>query len=175
LSGLPAGTFSVEARSLGMAPASANVDLSPTKPAVVYIELSKKAQELENVVVQGRSRAIRPDLLEFLDRKRRGVGQFLTPDNLELKHAFSLVDALRMSPGITIMPSGKFGHVILMHGGCAANVYLDGMRMSDATETVDDIPPNQIAGIEIYDTGIGVPARFLQWNGCGVVLLWTKH
>lgn len=174
ISGLPAGTFSVEARSLGMAPASANVDLSPTKPAVVYIELSKQAQELPEVVVKGRDNRTRRDLLEFIQRKQSGIGRFLTPSDTPLRHAMSLVDVFRMSPGMRVMSSGPFNHVVVMHG-CRANIYLDGTRMSSVTQTIDDIPPNQIAGIEIYDTNLGVPVRFFQPEGCGVILIWTKH
>jgi hypothetical protein len=46
--------------------------------------------------------------------------------------------------------------------------------MGDGYETVDDIPPQQVAGIEVYAGISEAPVQY-QTNGCGVVLVWTKR
>jgi len=174
LDSLPAGTFSVEARSLGFEPRLETVDLSARQPASVDIRLKERVQELSRVVVMGKASRVAPDIADFLRRAQSGAGHYITANDNVLKNAFALTDALRLTPGVQVVPSGSFGHVILLRGRCVPEVYLDGMRMSDGYESVDDIPPGQVAGIEVYAGVSEAPVQY-QANGCGVVLVWTKR
>jgi hypothetical protein len=173
LDGLPAGTFSVEARMLGFEPRRRAVDLSPQAAASVSFEFGPRVQQLSRVVVVGKETRHSIYLEEFLKRKNTGLGHYVTASDNALKNAFELTDAVRMTPGVRVVPNGTFGHVILMRGGCVPAVYVDGIPFTDPSQTLDDTPPEWVAGIEIY-SGMGVPVQY-QSNGCGVVLVWTKH
>jgi hypothetical protein len=174
LNGLPAGTFSVEARSLGFEPRHAVVDLSPRKPASADLTFTERVQELSRVVVKGKASHNVRDIDEFLQRSRSGMGHFITASDDALKNALTLTDALRGTPGVNIVPSGDFGHVILLRGRCIPVLYIDGVQMFDGYNSADSISPEQIAGIEVY-AGLGEAPVQYQTNGCGVVLLWTKR
>lgn len=174
LSGLPAGTFSVEARSIGFEPRLVAVDLSSRTPASVTIALKDRVHELSRVVVMGKASRIPPDLEGFVKRSKSGMGHYITASDNALKNAFAISDALRMTPGVRVVPSGSFGHVILLRGSCVPSVYVDGNRMADGYQTVDDIPPQQVAGIEVYAGISEAPVQY-QTNGCGVILVWTKR
>lgn len=175
LGGLPAGTFSVEARMLGFEPKHAAVDLSDKTPASVDIMFKERVQELSRVVIMGKPSRNAPDIDGFLRRSRTGLGHYITAADYALKTAFAVSDALRMTPGVQVVPSGSFGHVILLRGRCAPVVYLDGVQATDGYKTLDDIvPPQQIAGIEVY-AGLGEAPPQYQSNGCGVILVWTKR
>lgn len=174
LNGLPSGTFSVEARSLGFEPRLEAVDLSDHRPASVDILLKERVHELSRVVVMGKASRIPPDIDGFLARAKNGMGHYITANDNALKNAFAISDALRSTPGVRVVPSGSFGHVILLRGGCVPSVYMDGVQMADGYETVDDIPPQQVAGIEVYAGASEAPVQY-QTNGCGAVLVWTKR
>jgi hypothetical protein len=174
LNGLPSGTFSVEARALGFEPRLQAVDLSARKAAAVDISLNERVHELSRVVVMGKPSRTPPDLEGFVRRAHNGMGHYITAQDNALKNAYAITDALRGTPGVQVVPSGSFGHVILLRGGCVPSVYVDGMAMSDGYEAVDEIPPQQVAGIEVY-AGISEAPVAYQTNGCGVVLVWTKR
>jgi protocatechuate 3,4-dioxygenase beta subunit len=175
ITGLPAGTFSVEARMLGYEPSRVAVDLSPQTPATVNLEFKDRVQQLSRVVVMGTPRRGASDIAGFLERASNGMGHYITASDQVLKNAIDLTDALRMTPGVQVVPGSGFGHVILMRGGCVPVVYVDGVQAPDGYETLDDIvPPQQVAGMEIY-AGLGEAPIQYQSNGCGVLLVWTKR
>ena len=175
LSGLPAGTFSVEARAIGFDPQRAAVDLSSAKEATVRLAFLKRVNELSRVVIMGKPSNRFHDIDEFLARARTGMGHYLMGGDERLKTALTVTDAMRNIAGVNIVPSGQFGNVILLRGRCTPVVYVDGLEMHDGYESVDDIvPPQQVAGIEVY-TGLGEAPMQYNTNGCGVVLVWTKR
>jgi hypothetical protein len=174
IGGLPAGTFSVDAQSIGLEPRIVAVDLSTGTPAFIDVLLNKPVQELSRVVIVGRAPKNRPEVEEFLQRKKSGMGHYITAGDIALQHAFAVSDALGTTPGVTVRPSGRFGHSIFMRDGCPATIYLDGIRMSENWETVDDIPPNQVAGIEIYPGPLEAPPQYPSTR-CGVILVWRKR
>jgi hypothetical protein len=175
LAGLPAGTFSVEARAIGLEPRVVAVKLSTVAPASVAIRLTKPVQELSRVLVFGKIPKTRQDLLDFQQRRMKGLGHYFTQDDPFLNRAVEVSNVLTMVPGVRVLSTGRFGHVVVIHGGCPADIYIDGIKVNTAFEDVDDIPPNQIAGIEIYAGALEAPARLPSPSGCGVVALWMKH
>ena len=64
---------------------------------------------------------------------------------------------------------------------CYMDVYVDGAMVFDSRHPenglfdVNSIPPEQIAGIEVYSSAAQVPAKYNRTgNGCGVLLIWTR-
>lgn len=175
LSGLPAGTFSVEARAIGLEPKLMATDLLPGASTSIDIELNKRVQLLSRVTIVGKVPRHWLDLDEFLKRKQSGLGHYFTQDDPMLKHAFSISNVVRMVPGVKVVPSGRFGHIIVMHGQCAAAIYVDGTKLNPGFESIDDIPPDDIAGIEVYSGALEVPPKFQSDLGCGVIAIWSKR
>ncbi|HEY8311452.1 MAG TPA: carboxypeptidase regulatory-like domain-containing protein [Gemmatimonadaceae bacterium] len=175
LSGLPAGTFTAEARALGFEPKHVAVDLSDQTPASVNITFREHVQQLSRVTILGKPSSSARMLDDFFRRTRNGMGHYITANDNRLKYAFAITDALRTTPGVQVVPSGSFGHVILMRGRCVPVIYVDGIQAQDGYETLDDlVPPQQVAGMEIY-SGLGEAPPQYQSNGCGTILVWTKR
>ena len=66
-------------------------------------------------------------------------------------------------------------------GACYMDVYVDGAMVFDSRTPqhglfdVNTIPPEHIAGIEVYTSAAQIPARYNRTAaGCGVVLIWTR-
>jgi hypothetical protein len=64
---------------------------------------------------------------------------------------------------------------------CFMDVYLDGAMVYDSRHPenglfdVNTVPPDHIAGIEVYSSAAQVPAKYNRTgSGCGVLLIWTR-
>ena len=57
---------------------------------------------------------------------------------------------------------------------CNVPVFLDGLRVE--TYDIDNIPPTDVLGLEVYRQGADTPAEFSRFSAdCGAVLIWTKN
>jgi hypothetical protein len=64
---------------------------------------------------------------------------------------------------------------------CFMDVYLDGALVFDSRQPrnglfdVNVVPPEHIAGIEVYTSAAQIPAKYNRTGaGCGVLLIWTR-
>jgi hypothetical protein len=179
LSGLPAGTYSVEVRALGYTPKRVPVDLSSRRPAQVAVTLDNRINTLATVSVSADRTKHQQDVTGFTERaKKGGFGKFITQEDIEKRAAMTATDILRTTPGLTIVPNGSFGYSILGRGQCTPAVYVDGMVVMDGASELDNlVRPTDIMGVEVYTGAAGTPPQFsgAGSNGCGVVAVWTKR
>jgi carboxypeptidase family protein len=175
LAGLPAGTFSVEARILGFEPKDVPVDLSRLVQTSVTIAFSDRVQQLTRVVIKGAPKRTPLEIQGFFDRSRNGQGHYILASDEVVRTAREVTDVLRMTPGIQIAHRNHFDHTVLMRGRCMPAVYVDGIEETDGAEVMDNVvTPPEIAGIEIY-AGLGEAPVQYSAHGCGVILIWTKR
>ncbi|MDF1505782.1 carboxypeptidase regulatory-like domain-containing protein, partial [Roseisolibacter sp. H3M3-2] len=183
LDSLAAGTFVVEARSVGRAPARRAVDLRGRGVTTLSLALAERAATLDRVLVAGERRRAPTLLDEFAARRLRGAGgHFVGPAELERMVVTRTTDVLRTVPGVVLRTGfgalGSWRQEIRMRGGCAPRVLVDGFFAdTSAYRQLDQlVPMSAVAAIEVYPSGL-VPA---QWGGtdvqgCGVVMLWTRR
>lgn len=111
-------------------------------------------------------------------------GRFITREEIDRQRHIQLQDILRQVPslGVQIGARSDFSdsrlmRVRLRHAlsfrDCWSIFYLNGMRVD--SESVQNINPAEIEGIEIYTNGV-VPAQFNSSMGaaCGVIVIWTQ-
>ncbi|MDF1505773.1 carboxypeptidase regulatory-like domain-containing protein [Roseisolibacter sp. H3M3-2] len=181
LAGLPAGTYALEVRAIGFAPKRVPVTLSARAPGSVGVVLDERLNTLQSVVVQADRTKLNKDYNGFMERKRRGMGgRFITEDDLNRRNPIVITDALRTTPGLSVVPNGTgFGYAIQGRGGCTPDVWVDGMRVFDGATDLDQlVRPMDVAGVEVYNSAGTIPAQFMGAAGggnCGVVAIWTKR
>jgi hypothetical protein len=179
LSGLPAGTYSLEVRALGYAPTRVAVNLSRARPAQVAVTVNDRINQLESVVVQADRTKLEKDYTGFTERaKRGGFGRFITEDEMNRRSPFAVTDVLRTMPGLRVVPNGGFGNTVQGRGNCTPDLVIDGMRVVDGTSQIDQlVRPQDVGGIEVYAGAAGIPAQLQGPGGsaCGVVAVWTKR
>ena len=166
----PSGTRMLEVRSIGFYPERRQVDVITNAPNVNVALLTFKAV-LDTVrIIAGR---VDPDKLGFQQRRRSGMGRFITPEDLRTHPVINTTDLFRRIPGVYL------DSAIMMRGAfelrCQAAIYIDGQHMSFLTaEDIDSwVPPKDIAGIEVYTNQ--VPPQFSPGlNGCGSIVIWRK-
>ena len=179
----PAGTRMVEVRALGYYPERRRVDVV-SGGAPVWVELSTLEAVLDTVKVTS-SRLNRDDN-GFQERRRKGIGHFMTPKDIARQQPIQVSDLFRSMPGIHV--EGGVERQILMRGAfgkCDPSIYINGMPMTSqranggvVTITVDDLNawmlPRDVTGIEVY-AGDSAPVEYQQgMSGCGSILIWMK-
>jgi len=184
LSGVAAGTQTVEIRALGYQPvrravalrSSAPTDLEPTT-------LDRAAQTLSSIRVTGSRRDGRLSKFGFEDRRRRTNGFFMNAEEIAKKSGIYLGDVLRFAPGVTPEYT-RNGRTFTMRSTvngdrCSPTYYLDGTRWFplDGLSIIElerFMTLNDVAAVEVYSSGAGMPMQFDTGNGCSSVVFWTK-
>jgi hypothetical protein len=111
----------------------------------------------------------------FQQRRRMGLGHFITPEYIDKFPVVVTSDLFRNIPGVrydadSIKLRGAF------EPWCDPAIFINGHEMSFMTgaDINDWVRPNEVAGIEVY-SGTVVPPQFqVGLKGCGSVVIWTK-
>ena len=175
---LPAGSWTVEARAIGVAPIRAAVQLSPALPARASLAFAKWTPMLDRVVVYGKAPAEERFMEDFLARRERGLGTFITREEIERRGIVQLSQLLYSIPSVRVRPNPRAGRspMIEGRGGCQPDVFVNGMRVMDGHSDVDAIVrPQDILAVEVHDEINGVPSSFGSTKQCLVVGVWTRR
>lgn len=188
IEGIPAGTRSVQARSIGWLPTTVSMDFATNGLRDATLSLSRKAQDLSPVAVDGRARSTSPmELSGFETRREHALGSFIIAQDIA-KHNFSdLGSILRGVRGVHIeylrrnglppLPIPLFlGVSDLKSNYCAPNVFLDGSPFIGSFDDLTNmVRPPLIRGIEVYDSPGEIPAQYdlTSSTGCGSIVVWT--
>ena len=202
LPGLAPGHHEILIRHVGDAPLRDSVTV--TSNAEPHTFRLGRVVALDTVRANAAERHyVSPALRGFEERRRVGIGTFVTDSTLRANDDHRLADVLRVhAPAMRVLnvrgdayaTSGRdtrTGQFALRGGvnrkgnapaACYATVYLDGVMLFDlALSPADEQPPNlsdiqvsRLGAIEYYGGGGAVPAQFRS-SECGTLLLWSRE
>ena len=143
----------------------------------VTVRLSTEPVELEELVVEVRSRLL--EQRGFYERQRTGYGGvFIDREAIEDRNPNVLTDLFRTMSGLRVVYGGLFGPKIFINQnitfsdgglGCEPGLMLDGVRST--MRSYDFIDPVEVEGLEVYAGG-GAPGGFS--DPCGTIAIWTR-
>lgn len=170
-----AGPDTVRVRLVGFGDERLPITLRPGATTDVTLLLSETVLRMEEIDVTVDQPA--PERLQgFERRRRRGLGLFLTPEDIASRDAQQPSDHLRNQPGLSVSRSIlgeaeiRFTRTNL---DCRPEVIVDGTLAQDFH--VDDLNPDDIWAVEIYRGSSEVPPEFtMQFEGCGLIVVWTR-
>ncbi len=192
LSGIPSGTRAIDVRSIGATPATFAVALRTGAVLDTAIRLDR-VQRLRAVSVVERRASI--DKTGFTERARRGIGRYLTREDIErlpTENVISLASrlgSLRFMKTYLVMRGGghsthdKTGRLSNPDHACLPAIFLDGQQIvldppiPDPYATLKSMAPvDDIMGIEVYTSGEPIPswADRSTITGCGSIIIWTR-
>lgn len=179
LVGVPLGTRMLDLRAVGFYPERRPVDVITGAPAI-HVTLSTIKAVLDTVLVMGTRNRDR-GRSGFDDRRRSGLGRYMTASDIEQQRPARFSDLFRTVPGMSVEhDAGALETRLLMrsflHERCSPALYLDGHYMSVLTADEIDafVRPEHVMGIEVYSP-MTVPVQYQQaFNGCGSIVIWTK-
>lgn len=180
LTGLPAGTQSVEVREIGYGPRRFAVDLAPKKETRLAAVLDERATLLKAIEVTA---AKGSNLPGFESRRKTGMGTYLTEADIKRKQPIAFTDIFRGLPGVQVMWDGSEYLIQIARASntgmqCPVQWYIDGSPfMASGTDMDAVLQPDQIVGIEVYKGPSETPPQFQGMDGgnCGVIVVWTKR
>jgi len=179
LTGLPAGTQSVEVREIGYSPKRFAVDLTPRRPSTLTATLDERTQVLKTMEITAKRGS---EIAGFDQRKKTGLGYYLDRDQIEKSASISTTDLFRTVPGLTVAWDGQ-GYSVQVNrasnaGMCPVAYYIDGSPFLSLGDDIDQIVrPDDIAAIEVYKSSAETPMQFQGSDGgpCGTIVIWTKR
>lgn len=172
LSNLPAGTRTLEVRYVGYAPKQLAVDLFSAQTRSITVTLDERVDVLRDVTVVGRRRR---ELSDFLERRDRGMGHFITREQIAKQHRPRFTDLFRTIPGVRVAEklSPDANKLIFSDGpagACEPQVYVDGVLLVSEDHLNTLVRPDDVAAVEIYKAS-EAPVQY-QTGGCGTILIW---
>ncbi len=174
LASLPSGTQSILVRRIGFMPMSVPLELSSKSVATVDIVMNKFVTSIDTVYVRAR-RTRDLTSVGFLQRRKRGIGDFRTRADFEKINPRYISDILRTMRGITVHPEGATT-VITGRGQRTSSVqiFVDHAPwpLLVSGDLDDMIFPNDIAAIEVYDVSTTPPEFSVE--SCLTIVIWTR-
>lgn len=174
------GATSFSIRRLGFEPQTVRFFVGRASDTL-HVILVERLIELDGVMVSARAH---PFIENFDRRRRRGVGTFITPLEIERRRASQSSDVLRQVPMVRLvrLPTGgvgiRFPGVLSIRRStedCIPMLWVDGQRAPSLE--IDDIRADDLMAIELYRGASVVPNEFATSGRtqCGVVVIWTKR
>ena len=198
IAGIAPGTYAVSIRQLGYFPVTVQLAFAAGQ-SVTQEFLLARAQTLDTISVIEQ----RITLVAFEERRKSGIGSFLTRDDIAKVEFRRMAEVLFGLPGLRIRKAGSGQAYVTGARGmismnslrgprgakdCYSDLYLDGMLIYGGGSSGEDntraeplfdinkISPVQIEGIEYYSGGARIPAQYNRTgSACGVLLLWTRR
>ena len=178
LDSLALGTQTLEVRALGYVPVSRLVNVTATAPPDTIRMTSIKAL-LDTIRVTG-TRVYNADMNGFEMRRRGGMGRYISREDIDRRRPYDFTSLLYSVPGTRV--SFRAGQVSVAmrgtFGNCTPAIYIDGFQqMLDYESDLNFlVQPDEIEGVEIYNSGASTPAQFSGRGelGCGSIVVWTR-
>ncbi|WP_309669322.1 carboxypeptidase regulatory-like domain-containing protein [Gemmatimonas sp.] len=178
LAGLPTGSYLLESRAIGYQPSRRIVPFEPSTETIVNMQLERLIT-LDTIKVRAlRNRLLGPDMTGFEERRERGLGRFLDPQDIEKRMGGRTSDLFRAVSGVRLVPSST-GDRIAMRGNvsgyCTPTVFVDRVKQYMFDGDLDAIvSPMEVRAIEVYPGFIMTPPEFqVPFDECGSIVIWT--
>jgi carboxypeptidase family protein/TonB-dependent receptor-like protein len=178
---LPMGEVEFTIRRIGYEPITLKRSIPSTGLDSFTVMLAELPQVMDAMAVSSAERHRRQGIEEFYFRRAQGVaGAFFARDDFRDQRASTPSDLLRSTPGVRLVrvPTGKgvrFPNTTGMRrGDCQPVVWLDGQAAPGME--LDDVPLNDIEGIELYRGTSTTPGQFWRAGAsqCGAIVVWTR-
>jgi len=185
---VPAGQYLLIVRRIGFRPISSIIQVGTRDTLRLSFLMEPAAQSLDKVVITEERRSLK--MLEFEERRRQGVGFFITQEQIERRNLPVAADYLRLAPSISLAPSPNpsgISDLVAISKREGGSVFGDGANACAMQIVVDGVPmpprfplellptPREIAGFEVYAGAATVPPQFSGLDRrCGMILVWTR-
>jgi hypothetical protein len=172
---MPTGEVRIEARAIGYRMGQWQLTLPVGTTIERIFEMVPMTVGLDTVTVQAAPSTNWRSEDGFDYRRRRGIGYFITREDIDHRQTAIINDLLVTVPGIYASCGGGRCRVQMMANGknCSPEWFLDGHPATNATGP--DFPTQTIRGVEVYRSLFEVPPEFQRSNlRCGVIAIWTR-
>jgi carboxypeptidase-like protein len=180
----------IEFLRLGFTPGTIELQINTSDREVqLNVALTRLAVRMAEVVVEGERISVPQRLVGFYERRKVGIGQFLTEEDWEELPTSVVRDVLNRIPGLRVAD----WRVLLSNAtftcrrqGTSARIWVDGVSVNPGF--IQDVNVDNVAAIEVYHRIADIPVQYNSSadqpagtrnesgtsSACGVVLIWTN-
>ena len=174
---------------LGYRPLILPVDVQPGDTTRLSFYLTRLPASLDTMRVSAEAVATSPRLAGFERRARMGMGTFIRRADIDKYHPVSTTSLFLRLTGVRIVDSAGVKLLASARGArissrstiadiapCYLAVGVDG-QLKEWGFSVNEIDPNDIFAIEIYNGPSTIPRELLSLGQnayCGLVMIWTR-
>ena len=177
-------TVTLAIRRLGYVAISTLLTAAELTGDTLVLTMEPTSQQLDAVTIRARDLRSPMGYGAFEERRAMGIGTFITREEIEKRNTGRLSDSFRNKKGVIVTQAGSRGAVVRFSSfqgrnslrGCSPAIYLDGQLMRGMV--IDQIPPNTVAGIEMYARLATTPAQFTGGpvdRPCGTIVIWSRE
>ena len=179
------GTVVITVQRLGYAKQTWSFAMTASDTADAVLPLQAVPKTLDTVSVD----AAAPVSLHVADferrRQQKNGGAFITREEIEKNPPTQTAELLRRVPSVDVRQKGMQTVVVSRRGPvsvlltqdmCVIPLGRDGLIIGP-NYSINDIPANEIYGIEVYGGPATIPVEYrssLPNNVCGLVMVWTR-
>jgi len=195
LTDIPPGDRQLTVSLLGYTTRTDSIAVPPASILTLDVALTVEPIELAPITVSVERRSFDLELSGFYQRRDATSGLFITQERIEDRAPLYTTDLFRGLAGVKVVGGlgmGTQNAVVLAGsralsfsggGPCYPAIWIDGQMVHQGTAGpmgggpafLDNfIQPEQIAGIEIYNSAASMPLQFNLFSACGVIVIWTK-
>jgi hypothetical protein len=168
-------TMTISVRRLGFEGVSFAVSSKDIADNSLDVVLRKVATELAVVEVTGMEDRAKTSLRGYDERRTKGLGTFVTREEIEKRNTRLLTDVLRQSRGVVVR-KGAIMFSAYQNKACAPMLWLDGQAAPGLS--LDAVSATDVEGVELYQSMASTPPEFRRGNvqqECGTIVIWTKR
>ena len=169
-------------RHIGLAPVTTTLEVPEHGTLAVHVIMGPAPQVLDTVAITARASEAR---ISVFDQRRlyNTGGHFITWADIERQHPRETIDLFRQVLGLQVITVNGRSTIASSRGigvagsSCRPRVGFDGIALGSDFD-VNDISPNEIYGIEIYNGAATIPGQYLAsapGGSCGLVMIWTLN
>jgi hypothetical protein len=201
LDALPGGSQTLELFALGFVPRKQLVDVGADDARQDTITMSSVKSLLDTVRVTT-GRVFNADLNGFEQRRRTGIGHYITADEIDRAHPVQFTNLMQGRPGVMVTTDWTGNQLIQMpafFGQCTPTIWVDGnvevypngpsagqliagtqYRAGPVATGLDGlnarVQPGEVVGVEIYERQVEIPPEFIVggYSQCGAIVIWTR-
>jgi hypothetical protein len=189
VTGVPAGTRTIEVRMLGYSPIALPIDVVAGETFNIRLQMIPEPTVLSTVEIKADS-VVNPLMKGFEARRARGMGRFFDRKDIVEMQPRVFTDVLRRVAGMQVTTSAEnYGPGTMVQTGrntggmgnrpCPVEFYVNGTPLPLVRDGGINhfISPDDVVGVEVYNGASQVPPQFNSGNfntRCGVVLIWTR-
>jgi hypothetical protein len=179
LSFLPDGGSLVRIKKIGFQPTTIMVAISPADTVPFTILLKPAVQTLPTVVTKDSvPYHTSPALRAFEERRRVGIGKFITEVELRKNDVRTMSNVIR-ELGVNVKCTARTPikcYALSTRAGCEFDVYVDGNRVSGQDRDLEAMHVDLTGAVEAYFGPATIPTEYnMTGSSCGVLLFWTRE
>jgi hypothetical protein len=172
-------------KRLGYAPLSTTLEVPENDTLRIRFQAEPTPPVLDEVVTNATAKA--PVHVEAFETRRaaKNGGVFVTREDIQKNPPTQTIDIFRRVRGVDVRTKDMQNMVVSSRGMisakltadmCAVPIGRDGLILGPGYN-LNDIPVNEIYGIEVYDGPATLPVEYrgsLPNNNCGLIMVWTR-